>query len=405
MPLRGYRNSTVGWTRGLARHPFAASYVLALAARLALVSVYVGHAADTATYKAAAAAFRSSPLTADDGFLRLPPLFTAYLAIVPNDTVAFVLQIAIVSLIAPVVGVATGRHFGRTAGILAALVAALEPNFIFWSTYLLTDSLAIFFFALALERTSSAMKSGSLQAAFAAGIALGLRWLTRAAYSLVAVAIAVFSALVPDRRIARGVLRGLGLLLVLAVPTGRNLIVTGEPILYRTTPWQGLWAGTMWNETGRGTIGVDIHFPDGFSTLPLVDQEAFAREAAQRFIADSPSRFALLTMKKVLWFWLPAYPEWSLFHRLWSWAYFLVFYGLAVVGLIRVRRSPFGWLLVVSVLGLLIPVALTIVDYDGRYRLPAELCLVPLAAAGAAPFVDRILEVVARRRVDDRIPV
>ena len=49
-----------------------------------------------------------------------------------------------------------------------------------------------------------------------------------------------------------------------------------------------------------------------------------------------------------------------------------------------------------SIFALLIPVALTIVDYDGRYRLPAELCLLPLAAAGSKPLLDRLREAVAR---------
>src|SRR5205823_6704321 len=230
---------------------------------------------------------------------------------------------------------------------------------------------------------------------FAADVSLGLAWLTRAAYSLVAVVLALFSMLAPRLRIVRGAAVGVGLLLVLAIPATRNLVAIGEPTLYRTTPWQGVWAGTMWNEVGRGTIGVDIVMPPGFSARPLADQETFAREAALRFITDNPSRFALLTMKKIFWFWLPAYPEWSLVHKLWSGSYFLVLYGLAIVGLARMRRSAFAWVLVASMFGLLIPVALTLVDYDGRYRLPAEVCLVPLAAAGADPLLRRIRDLVA----------
>jgi len=156
--------------------------------------------------------------------------------------------------------------------------------------------------------------------------------------------------------------------------------------------------GTMWNEVGRGTIGVDIVMPEGFATRSLVDQEAYAKEAALRFISENPSRFVVLTLKKVLWFWLPAYPEWSLVHKLWSGTSFLALYALAIVGLARTRRTAFAWVLVASVIGLLIPVALTLVDYDGRYRLPAEVCLVPLAAAGATQLVRRIRDVVVGYR-------
>jgi 4-amino-4-deoxy-L-arabinose transferase-like glycosyltransferase len=379
-------------TRALARHPFVASYVLALAPRLALAAVSVGVAGDTATYKAAAAALRSSPLTGDETFLRVPPLFPAYLAVIPNDTLALVIQIAIVSLIAPVLGIATARHFGRTAGIVAAVIAALEASLIVWSTYLLTDSFGALFFAIALERTSKALESGSLRSAFGAGLGLGLALLTRAAFIVAAGLIVLLSAFAPDRRVTRGVIVALGILVVLAIPTTRNQIANGEPTVFRNSAWQQVWFGTMWNETGRGTIGVDLVLPQGYATWSVQEKETFARETTLRFVAESPSRFALLTMKKLLWLWLPVYPEWSLVHKLWSGGYFLALYALAIIGLARMRRSTFAWLLVASVVALVIPVALTIVDYDGRYRLPVEVCLVPLAAAGLEILLRRLRE-------------
>jgi hypothetical protein len=380
----------------LVNYSLIATYFVALLPRLALALLAAGHAGDTARYKVAAEAFRSSHLTVDAAFVGVPPLFPVYLALIPNDSVALIVQVAIVSLIAPILGLAAARHFGRNVGTVTAIFAAFEPSLVMWSAFLLTDSFGVLFFAIALEMASRTLRSGSYRAAFGAGLSLGLAWLARAAYVLAAAVIALSCMLSPAHRVARGIVMGLGLALVLAVPATRNLVAIGEPIVYRSPNWELVWLGTMWNEIGRGTIGVDLIVPAGYLTWPPQEQETFARREAVRFVTEDPMRFAVLTMKKVLWFWLPAYPEWSLAHKLFSGGYFLALYALAVVGLVRMRRFVFAWLLVASVVALVIPVALTIVDYDGRYRLPVELCLLPLAAAGADLLARRIWHVMRR---------
>lgn len=382
--------------RYFARHPFVASYLLALVARLVPAALAVRHAPDTAAYKAAAEALKSSPLTAEETFVGLPPLFPAYLALIPSDTLALVIQIALVSLIAPVVGIATARHFGQFAGVVSAVLAALQPTLIVWSAFLLTDSFGALFFAVALVMASRMLTSGSSGAALGTGLSLGLAWLARGAYVVAAAAIALIATLSPDRRVARGILVGLGVAVVLAVPTTRNLVAIGEPTVYRSLTWQQIWLGTMWNEVGRGTIGVDLILPPAYLTLSPQERETFARAEAVRFITENPTRFALLTMKKVLWLWLPAYPEWSLTHKLWAVGYFLALYATAILGLAYMRRSVFAWLLVASIVALVIPVVLTVVDYDGRYRLPMEVCLLPLAAAGAEFVAKRLRGVLVR---------
>jgi 4-amino-4-deoxy-L-arabinose transferase-like glycosyltransferase len=385
--------------RHLTRHPFVATYIVAVAARLALAAFAVGRAGDTARYKAAAEALRSSPLTGDAAFVGVPPLFPTYLALIPNDTIALVLQIAIASLVAPIVGMATTRHFGRTAGTVAAILAALEPSLIVWSTFLLTDSFAALFFAIGLDMTSRTLASGSFRSAFAAGMSLGFSSLARAAFVVAAAAFVLFPILSPERRPARGIVVALGFTLILAVPATRNLVAIGEPTVYRSPTWELIWLGTMWNEVGRGTIGVDLILPPGYLVWSSRDQGTFARTEAVRIVTENPTRFVLLTMKKVLWFWLPAYPEWSLPHKVLSGGYFVALYVAAVLGLAYMRHSMFAWLLVASIVALVIPVALTLVDYDARYRLPVEVCLLPLAAAGSVLLAKRLRDVAQRPRV------
>jgi hypothetical protein len=223
-------------------------------------------------------------------------------------------------------------------------------------------------------------------------MSIGLAWVVRAAYTVIAAVIVIFAALAPGRRAARGAIAGLGVMLVLAVPIARNVVAIGEPTVYRSPTWQQIWLGTMWNEVGRGTFGVDLTLPPGFLALSPPERETLARTEAVRFVTEDPARFAVLTLKKVLWFWLPAYPEWSLAHKMFSGGYFLVLYAMAILGLALMRRSSFAWLLVALIVAIVIPVALTLVDYDGRYRLPAEICLLPLAAAGLELLTRRLPE-------------
>lgn len=383
-------------TRHLVAYPLFWTYLVALVTRIALVAVAAGNAGDTATYKAAAEALRESALTGDDMFVGVPPLFPLYLALMPNDTIALVLQIAFVSLIAPLLGMAAARQFGGPVGILSGMFAALEPSLVVWSTFLVTDSFGVLFLAISLEMVSRTLTSGSYRGAFGTGLGMGLAALSRAAYVGAAVVVTILCVLLPARRVVRGGIVVLGLVLVLAVPTARNLVAIGEPTVYRSHAWTQVWLGTMWNEVGRGTIGVDLILPPGYLTWSAAEQDAYARTQAVLFVTEDPMRFALLTMKKVFWFWLPVYPEWSLAHKLFSGGYFISLYALAILGLVRMRGSVFAWLLVASVVALVIPVAITIVDYDARYRLPVEVCLLPLAAAGADLLANRMWHVIHR---------
>ena len=84
-------------------------------------------------------------------------------------------------------------------------------------------------------------------------------------------------------------------------------------------------------------------------------------------------------------------PEYSLAHAIGSGAYFGAFYVLAVLGLVRVRRyDALTTLCLASALLFTLISVVTIVDYDQRYRLPAELFLVPLAGLGLSWLLSRV---------------
>ena len=370
-------------------HPFAVAFAAAFLVRCAAVAALgIRSTPDTSGYLAAAAALRTDALTSADAIVGLPPLYVIALAITGGGVAAALLNVIVGAAIAPLLGLATERHFGRATGVTAAALVVIEPAFIQWTAYLLTDTLALFLFAVAIERTSAALAGGPHGASFAAGAAAALAVLARAAYAAPALA-ALFAAVRSPRRTVRVGLFVLAIILVVGVPVARNLAAGVGPVAYRDQGWFLLWAGTTWTERGRGTVGVDIVYPPEHATWDAAQRQSFYRERVLKFVTERPVEMAMQLVRKSIWFWSPLYPEWSTVHKLWSTVIYGALYVLALLGLARAWRSPYGQLLVLAILGTHAAVALTIVDYDARYRLPAELCLLPLAAAGVVTLAHR----------------
>lgn len=300
-------------------------------------------------------------------------------------TVAIALAV-VGSLIAPA-AFALGRRLDPRAALPAGLLASAWPHFLQWSPYVLTETLGLTLLALALVTAASALERPSRSAAVAAGTAMGLALLARAA--LLVPAGAIFIMLFTRSR-RSAVFFILAAVAVLAVPTARNAVAIGAPVPYQGQTWLLLWAGTQWDEVGRGTTGVDLIYPAGFFERPPAAREQILRDEYFSYVGSRPMEYAQRMVRKALWFWLPWYPEWSLIHIVVSGSSILALYALSLIGLLRCRRSRTAWLLVTCALGVLVTAMLTIVDYDNRYRLPAELTLLPLAAAGLTDLARRI---------------
>lgn len=377
-------------------HPFVIAFALAVVVRCAaLIVLGIRSSGDTSGYLAAAAALRSDPLTTTDAFVNLPPLYVLALAVTSGGVAAAMLNVVAGAAIAPLLGIATERHLGRPAGVVAAALVVIEPAFIQWTVYLLTDTLALFLFAVAIERSSAALAGGSRHSSVFAGVATGLAVLARSAYAAPAAAIMLAHARARSARV-RIVLFVFAMLLVIVVPVARNAAIGIGPVPYRDQGWFLLWAGTTWTEQGRGTVGVDIVYPPQHAAWDAVQRQTFYRESVIRFVTERPIDAAMQVGRKSIWFWSPLYPEWSTVHKLWSTAFYGVLYLFAGFGLLRSWRSPYVQLLVLAILGTHVVVAFTIVDYDARYRLPVELCLLPLAAAAATVALHRVAS--ARQR-------
>lgn len=281
----------------LLRHPYAIAFAVAAILRLlAVLSSGPVESPDSAGYIVGADALRSRLLTDDRTLLSRPPGYPIFLAAFPSLTWVAAAQILLSAAIAAVLGIAAERHFGRTAGWVAAGLAAISPTFTQWTPFILSDTLALAAFAFALERTS--VTRASRGRALVAGAITAASALVRPAYGISAGVLAL--AFLARHRTARkiSVLFVVGLLLVPTAVVARNALATGRLVVYDSRGWESFWQGTQWNERGRGTAGIDIFYPLGIDALPPAERQVLFRERGLSFVREHPLDYLALAARK-----------------------------------------------------------------------------------------------------------
>jgi hypothetical protein len=408
----------------LSRRAIVGIFVAALVLRLAAVTVLGPRlGTDSVEYVAWGRALASggpsalSVLRAEHA-----PLYGVFLAIGVLLTGMDLAWFAVLSqcLVGALTAVILARLTARAtsnprAGLFAGAAAAVHVSFVFWTAYLLSDTLFLLFVALCVERglALGAPTSTPLGLASRRGLALASRAALVSGLALVSVAarptgVALCAALVPLMLVtARGSARRLVLLCggyclpflavtivsLVAVVLGSTATVSG---LSSVTAWtrSGIENGLLWTETGRATAGidVDVYPPPVLATLPPEQRDEFLQARPLDFASRHPEFVISQVARKFRTFWAPTLPEYSLPHALTSATYFLVFYAMALLGLYQARRyAPLLTIVIAGALAFTLASLITIVDYDLRYRLPAELFLIPVVGLGLSSVFDRLL--------------
>jgi hypothetical protein len=314
------------------------------------------------------------------------PLFDAWLAfchfIWPAQPLkaAADAQVLVSALAIVAIGSAVRQGWGETAGLLSASVAAIFPDFIFWSRYILTDTLGLVLLAVVADQFSRTCAS-SKPLRQAALLVLLLALLVLCRQAMVTLWLALPLAIVWVRRksglpaAAPAVVAAapliLGIMLLLASPGLRSL--AGKQL------WQQVWIGMQWTPAGRGTIGADVGQPPPPELRGLTTQQV-----ATILLERQPLHYARLDVLKALYFWTPVLPGWSLRHALITGSLVSAASALAIAGLLAkpVSSGPRVFALLAMVV-FTVTSMLTITDFDQRYRLPASVGVVMLAGAGA----------------------
>jgi 4-amino-4-deoxy-L-arabinose transferase-like glycosyltransferase len=362
----------------------------------------------------------------------VPPGWSVFLSIPTRLGLRSVLS---QQLVVCVIGVATivmtglaGRQaFGRRVGLIAAGIVTVYPNIWLYERELLSESLTMLLIATIIWLAYRFIPAPSTGLALALGVMVGLLALTRAEQIMLGILFVLPLLLtarsVPiGRRVAWLAMAGAACVLVIAPWTAYNWNRFEQPVLLSTGSGQALRAGNC-ERTYKGEfLGytelefVDTGNPAGCSIIDgeletdqtLADDQL--RRAAFDFMRDNLDRVPVVVAVRIgraFNIYRPFQqvhleaeretPPPVLYAALFAyWA--LV--PLAVLGAVVARRRKVRtYPLLVFFIVVLIPVGLTIGAV--RYRSPAEIPLVLLAAVGADHLVRRRD---SRTRVDpDRV--
>ncbi|MCR4295903.1 MAG: glycosyltransferase family 39 protein [Elusimicrobia bacterium] len=326
-----------------------------------------------------------------------PPLFTLVIAAVLGALrTSSQLPILIFNVLVGSASVVLARRAGvrlldeKTAR-LAALWIALDPALIFFTPQLQTETLFIgmilaFFWGLfALWDEPLSWRHAAL------GLWGGLAVTCRSVFG--AFPGFLFFALWRAKGFARAllfcVLLAPGWFLPSGLWTARNYLRYGELI-----PLSGQMGSTLWEGFTLDREVVRTRPPEmraETTRLGYGDRAVgpFFFERWKAFVRENPLQSAVIVAGKAVLYWRPwlydPYPVWQ---RAVMGAYFTVLFAFALLGVRAVRRSRAPWGAVWAVLAYHTAVHAVFLT-TLRYRVPLEPFLVFLAAAGAAPYLER----------------
>jgi hypothetical protein len=322
----------------------------------------------------------------------IAPAFRLSIALAPY---LFVLHLAMSVATVFLVYYACRQFAPPRVALTAAAIVAIYPSLLLWSAYVLSETPFFFFLSLFIASLAHVLSRPDARrpAALALLCVSGVLLLFARPVSVAvlgAAAIAVTYALLSDiagaRRARLATLAGL--LLVALMTTGLLATVTPlrQAVLRYPTVAQSLWLSTRYSS---GSVAE--WQPVAQQSQALLDRfggdlNAFydykATEALD-FIRTQPARYALLAGRRFTSYWLPAFfsDGWSASHRLFDLLLAFTLYVGTIASLYR-RRDSVRWTLFGVALALGILTSFSQIDTDGRYRVPAELVLLPLAADG-----------------------
>lgn len=336
--------------------------------------------------------FRDYPLH------QLYPLLIApaYAAHIPVTPYLLVLHMALSLGTVAFMYDATRQFASPRVALTVAATIAIYPALLFWSPYVLSETPFFFFLAVFLAsltrllvRPDIRRRAGPL-ALFAAASAL-LLFTRPVSIALLAVSVAAVAYLrLCD---SLGILRArrvaiTGILVVMSMTTAFFSFDSSlrAVVLRYPTVAQSLWLSTRysssslseWLPIAEQNRALSDRFAGDFESL----WDYKVRDAIDTIRAD-PAGYALLAVRRFTSYWLPALfaDGWSRSHLLFDMVLAVGLYCGVMASLYR-RRDLTRWTLFASALALGILASFSQIDTDGRYRVPAELALLPLAADG-----------------------
>ncbi|HOE12117.1 MAG TPA: hypothetical protein PLQ35_11070 [bacterium] len=278
-----------------------------------------------------------------------------------------------------------------TQSILAARIALLwwciYPFSIFYSAFLLSETLYTAVLCASVFCAYGFMQNLTSRSAIVFGIVLGLTSLVRPTvnFCILFLFLAVLISCWDRRKEAiRGlVMAGIALAVVLIPWTARNYAVFGRILPGSTQAGRMLFlANNPDNKTGYVVIPRDAVPPSPeFGETELQYNERLGA-LAKEFIRENPGQFVKLCLLRLIVFWwpMPVYEKFSSFPLvLLSLLTLLPLFGAALGGVVMLKKK---WKLLLPILSVVLSTWLLhlVFGVSMRYRFPIESLLIPPAA-------------------------
>ena len=276
----------------------------------------------------------------------------------------------------------------------AGTICALYPHLVFWTGYVLTETLFVFLVAGSLLLLCASAIKHRIGGAFASGLLAAAATLTRSPFLAVAFLLACWLGYAALRR---GIRPAVAMFFVagLALPvlgwTVRNVIELGAPVVTTTESGWVFYQANSAGSTGGsgGYLGAGDFRPlEPPAGLDEVHRDSFYLARTLDDIRADPAAFIARTGPKVWNMWRPTYEGSSLRNGAITIGTYVPLLLLGVIGAVALARAaaiPIGavplltlaaWFVLHAVVGGMI-----------RYRLPAELVLGIAAPFGAAALL------------------
>ena len=304
---------------------------------------------------------------------------------------ARIFQVCIGSLV-PVITYLIGKEVAsKRAAMISACISVFYPFYVFYSAYVLTETLFVLLSCLSLLYLIRFMKTDYYQDSCLAGIFLGLSALTRP----IALGFGMFFVtcyFFTSKNKLKGIAIILATMFFLILPwTIRNYVVFEKFVPVTTYAGLVFYIGNNpMNKTGGCISGVDFIVPKETVNMGEVEASQYMFKKGLEFIRHNPLISLKMSIKKLGRLWR-VFPYWTsgftnIKYKLIS----LFSYGLILpFFLIGLFLSLRNWKLVLPLYCLIIYTSIFCMMFPGsmRFRLPIMPAVIVLGSVG----IDRLL--------------
>lgn len=278
---------------------------------------------------------------------------------------------------------------------ITMLLVIFHPYLLHWMKYVLTEAVFIPALLVLVHLTIKILKQPESKSGLLWVLCVSLLFFTRPVSFLVLVVLGTFSLVAWSRfKFPRQWILTTGVNILVGLIVGAFVIFNpgiNQRLMKLPTIIQSLWLSTRvvsgtFEEYKKDTL------PPEISVLSVDEQWEYKKEYALDFIQSQPLQYLSMAVKRFFNFYYPwMQPQWSIRHRIFD---AILSLGMTISVIASFRGSAEKKLILLLLgcaLALGITTAFSQIDTDGRYRLPAEILLIPVAVTGFVYIINAML--------------